>query len=121
MVAEPRCHITARGTYTTRYPSRAARMQKSVSSCPHEKLSRSEEHTSELQSRLHLVCLLLLGKKRICPKGVMIVQPTICTMRRNKLVCVIVPVMLLLATSSFTAAQEVPYQPSSPPTNDPTA
>src|SRR5256884_6719841 len=25
---------------------------------------RSEEHTSELQSRLHLVCRLLLGKKR---------------------------------------------------------
>src|SRR2546429_5299862 len=26
-------------------------------------VSRSEEHTSELQSRLHLVCRLLLGKK----------------------------------------------------------
>src|SRR6266436_9627818 len=25
--------------------------------------TRSEEHTSELQSRLHLVCRLLLGKK----------------------------------------------------------
>src|SRR2546422_5362431 len=29
---------------------------------PH--LSRSEEHTSELQSRLHLVCRLLLEKKK---------------------------------------------------------
>src|SRR5205809_3038255 len=29
---------------------------------PHE---RSEEHTSELQSRLHLVCRLLLEKKKI--------------------------------------------------------
>src|SRR2546429_707276 len=32
---------------------------------------RSEEHTSELQSRLHLVCRLLLEKKKttdICPK-----------------------------------------------------
>src|ERR1041385_9550859 len=28
-----------------------------------DKLSRSEEHTSELQSRLHLVCPLLLEKK----------------------------------------------------------
>src|SRR5256884_858196 len=28
---------------------------------------RSEEHTSELQSRLHLVCRLLLEKKNICP------------------------------------------------------
>src|SRR2546429_3155355 len=27
---------------------------------------RSEEHTSELQSRLHLVCRLLLEKKNIC-------------------------------------------------------
>src|SRR2546429_5042606 len=28
-----------------------------------ERRIRSEEHTSELQSRLHLVCRLLLGKK----------------------------------------------------------
>src|SRR2546422_3218481 len=28
--------------------------------------SRSEEHTSELQSRLHLVCRLLLEKKKHC-------------------------------------------------------
>src|SRR2546429_6052428 len=28
---------------------------------------RSEEHTSELQSRLHLVCRLLLEKKRTLP------------------------------------------------------
>src|SRR2546422_6176979 len=28
------------------------------------KLRRSEEHTSELQSRLHLVCRLLLEKKK---------------------------------------------------------
>src|SRR2546422_2750176 len=30
-----------------------------------EPISRSEEHTSELQSRLHLVCRLLLEKKKI--------------------------------------------------------
>src|SRR2546429_4821871 len=29
----------------------------------HESCRRSEEHTSELQSRLHLVCRLLLEKK----------------------------------------------------------
>src|SRR2546422_7033644 len=29
-----------------------------------EALNRSEEHTSELQSRLHLVCRLLLEKKK---------------------------------------------------------
>src|SRR2546422_5584584 len=30
---------------------------------------RSEEHTSELQSRLHLVCRLLLEKKKDPPHG----------------------------------------------------
>src|SRR2546422_3951270 len=30
-----------------------------------ERPARSEEHTSELQSRLHLVCRLLLEKKKI--------------------------------------------------------
>src|SRR2546429_6655972 len=30
---------------------------------------RSEEHTSELQSRLHLVCRLLLEKKKNLPCG----------------------------------------------------
>src|SRR5256884_4480040 len=29
-----------------------------------QRLARSEEHTSELQSRLHLVCRLLLEKKK---------------------------------------------------------
>src|SRR2546429_2868070 len=32
---------------------------------PDSLLHRSEEHTSELQSRLHLVCRLLLEKKKI--------------------------------------------------------
>src|SRR2546422_3889976 len=31
---------------------------------PNQVPSRSEEHTSELQSRLHLVCRLLLEKKK---------------------------------------------------------
>src|SRR2546422_6701221 len=33
--------------------------------CSARTTSRSEEHTSELQSRLHLVCRLLLEKKNI--------------------------------------------------------
>src|SRR5687768_17807802 len=40
-----------------RYSMCAARRTSSTS-------SRSEEHTSELQSRLHLVCRLLLEKKK---------------------------------------------------------
>src|SRR5205809_5580059 len=35
---------------------------------PHRAAERSEEHTSELQSRLHLVCRLLLEKKKIYSK-----------------------------------------------------
>src|SRR3989442_7657758 len=31
-------------------------------------VQRSEEHTSELQSRPHLVCRLLLEKKKTCPR-----------------------------------------------------
>src|SRR2546422_7033920 len=39
--------------------------------------SRSEEHTSELQSRLHLVCRLLLEKKKNTETNTV----TICTVR----------------------------------------
>src|SRR2546429_4528785 len=37
---------------------------KSARANPPPRTSRSEEHTSELQSRLHLVCRLLLEKKK---------------------------------------------------------
>src|SRR2546429_4649411 len=35
----------------------------------HRAARRSEEHTSELQSRLHLVCRLLLEKKKLAKKA----------------------------------------------------
>src|SRR2546422_6898449 len=38
------------------------------------RLHRSEEHTSELQSRLHLVCRLLLEKKKNAFPGLQDVQ-----------------------------------------------
>src|SRR5690625_6749845 len=44
-------------------------------SCGLEPLNRSEEHTSELQSRGHLVCRLLLEKKK---KQVIIVESEAC-------------------------------------------
>src|SRR2546422_1887604 len=53
---------------------------------------RSEEHTSELQSRLHLVCRLLLEKKKIqAPQPTTLknsprrIRPhrTVCPMRAN--------------------------------------
>jgi len=31
--------------------------------------NESDQHTSELQSRLHLVCRLLLEKKKVLPYG----------------------------------------------------
>src|SRR5256884_803176 len=48
-----------------------------------QRLARSEEHTSELQSRLHLVCRLLLEKKKPpcrCRRGVRfnLVRPENC-------------------------------------------
>src|SRR2546429_6996893 len=51
---------------------RSARLHGSREIAQHDKndiSKRSEEHTSELQSRLHLVCRLLLEKKKITAKS----------------------------------------------------
>src|SRR2546422_8302744 len=63
--------------YTTLFRSRLARVGRGATALPKARLHaderdalrrqpmrRSEEHTSELQSRLHLVCRLLLEKKK---------------------------------------------------------
>src|SRR2546429_3057098 len=55
--------------YTTLFRSRPSRGRSIAPRCcawpPRASgASRSEEHTSELQSRLHLVCRLLLEKKK---------------------------------------------------------
>src|SRR2546429_4443326 len=63
--------------YTTLFRSKSARILVPTTLHPHYrkvavttaanqglKFERSEEHTSELQSRLHLVCRLLLEKKK---------------------------------------------------------
>src|SRR2546429_6539919 len=52
-----------------RAPSKCSAMSLTPSSSAHWAIpacprTRSEEHTSELQSRLHLVCRLLLEKKK---------------------------------------------------------
>src|SRR5687768_18219722 len=56
---------SVRSRRSTRSPRRRSRRaageQRSVNGAT---ISRSEEHTSELQSRLHLVCRLLLEKKK---------------------------------------------------------
>src|SRR2546429_2741704 len=50
------------GIQTATPPGAPARYRTGVR--PAHRASRSEEHTSELQSRLHLVCRLLLEKKK---------------------------------------------------------
>src|SRR2546422_8543338 len=53
------------GRPTSSPASSAERRRSSSWTCtPRRPASRSEEHTSELQSRLHLVCRLLLEKKK---------------------------------------------------------
>src|SRR2546429_5973736 len=42
----------------------AERLQQALLEDTQPRFERSEEHTSELQSRLHLVCRLLLEKKK---------------------------------------------------------
>src|SRR2546430_7772856 len=65
--ARPRSVVPRRGTYSTK-PGPFRRWARSGPSClpqPHEdRLTRSEEHTSELQSQSNLVCRLLLEKKK---------------------------------------------------------
>src|SRR2546422_8471233 len=55
-----RCWTTSASTPTPlTSPRSSARLRENIRIS-----SRSEEHTSELQSRLHLVCRLLLEKKK---------------------------------------------------------
>src|SRR5256884_2421049 len=53
---------------------------------------RSEEHTSELQSRLHLVCRLLLEKKK---KSIRITVYVICLLPKNILYALVMLVLNL--------------------------
>src|SRR2546429_2462275 len=48
----------------TRFEERTSRLDHARHTFHHPSRRRSEEHTSELQSRLHLVCRLLLEKKK---------------------------------------------------------
>src|SRR5689334_23664030 len=48
----------------TRAATHASRSGERRAATPGSKTARSEEHTSELQSQFHLVCRLLLEKKK---------------------------------------------------------
>src|SRR2546429_6190889 len=54
----------ARSTRAGSAPPTTARTDGRPAMRPLSSAARSEEHTSELQSRLHLVCRLLLEKKK---------------------------------------------------------
>src|SRR2546422_11040879 len=61
------CTLSPKNPLQKKAPSkpRVAELLDPVTGYPrNHKLLRSEEHTSELQSRLHLVCRLLLEKKK---------------------------------------------------------
>src|SRR2546422_5959396 len=63
----PSASVAPTTASSTIIPIRATRMSagvRSICSAIATKSTRSEEHTSELQSRLHLVCRLLLEKKK---------------------------------------------------------
>src|SRR5438445_4389438 len=75
--------------YTTLFRSEASRVAGTASrlvvyrgdAAPHRRVraerqrGRSEEHTSELQSRQYLVCRLLLEKKKRAPAGQQTARP----------------------------------------------
>src|SRR2546422_7098556 len=56
--------FVAAGSGDIFYPTWLLRFLVPVTTAGNIRRSRSEEHTSELQSRLHLVCRLLLEKKK---------------------------------------------------------
>src|SRR2546422_7706792 len=60
----PDRNIFTLGYVSPHFFSRRVRLQALYSAKTDGKRGRSEEHTSELQSRLHLVCRLLLEKKK---------------------------------------------------------
>src|SRR5689334_24145589 len=62
-ISTARTYSACSGRFADRTPvSRWSRSKLRTDASP----TRSEEHTSELQSQFHLVCRLLLEKKKIC-------------------------------------------------------
>src|SRR5690348_17898852 len=67
----------------TIFPYLLTTREKLLARATNNKVARSEEHTSELQSPVHLVCRLLLEKKKkimdilACLAGVMLVSRTL--------------------------------------------
>src|SRR2546429_818188 len=85
--------------------------QRSAPAQPLARQDRSEEHTSELQSRLHLVCRLLLEKKKqhrytsaVCPS---LTTPILCPIQPSLTSCSI--------QIAHNCASRRPFHPMSSP------
>src|SRR2546429_5250608 len=65
-------------------PDEVLRIAKRLEDAGYETWCRSEEHTSELQSRLHLVCRLLLEKKKKREsRHTRYIEPLLCWLERQ--------------------------------------
>src|SRR5690625_5523876 len=58
------CHVSTAGSVEIVRWAKQRGIAVTAEVTPHHLVLRSEEHTSELQSRGHLVCRLLLAKKK---------------------------------------------------------
>src|SRR6185503_2487546 len=63
---------------------------------------RSEEHTSELQSRLHLVCRLLLEKKKKLSTRISVVHKRINDKERERATTVIILMLVHIAQAPMS-------------------
>src|SRR3712207_8668475 len=70
----PRARVHGRGLFEPSAPSHPRRVVR-VAAPGHLLAGRSEEHTSELQSRQYLVCRLLLAKKISTTHNIFISDP----------------------------------------------
>src|SRR5689334_23593850 len=66
---------TPRTRRPTRIRRRNPRSRRIPTPTPRRRSCRSEEHTSELQSQFHLVCRLLLEKKKADPARTVLTPP----------------------------------------------
>src|SRR5690625_7031415 len=81
MAADPRALYSTSVVYSARgsaamdvLPLLATRKSRlRVNACGERHIPRSEEHTSELQSRGHLVCRLLLEKKNLSSASISLI------------------------------------------------
>src|SRR5687768_17725989 len=73
-------------------------------------LFRSEEHTSELQSRLHLVCRLLLEKKKTLSAALVGLSPVADTIVCHPMSVYVLPISSVPTVAEGLDACELPFE-----------